>query len=149
MSDLRPGRELDALVAERVMGCTLWRRDEALQTAKDQKEYEAARRKDEFRCECPGLPHHESNDDGESWLKAYSTDIAAAWEVVDAVKTNDGENGIYDYPRGESVELRYLVAQKIWSVTMRVNGGGYVNADADTAPHAICLAALKVVGHGR
>lgn len=69
----------------------------------------------------------------------YSTDIAAAWQVV------------------ERMERRFSTVQVIWEgpiygarVLIRDEDGGAYSTEADkrakTAPEAICLAALKAVG---
>lgn len=104
---MKAGRELDALIAEKVM--------------------------DGKRCpnctdglpECGFHPH-------------YSTDIAAAWEVVGKLKDS--------HPR--FMLMRYEMtfgARKFESCfdTMPQQPGDL----CDTAPHAICLAALKAVGY--
>ena len=57
----------------------------------------------------------------------YSSDIAAAWEVMDKMP----QPGIYK--RGSAWRAHSEVATNAW-------------ADAETAPMAICLAALKAVG---
>lgn len=113
-------RELDALIAEKVFGYTL--------------DYEFA--------EITGAPNvKELRDQCDEWglLPHYSTDIAAAWLIVE--KFGDFEIG--------------LTAQ---GVSVCLGGGEYSWAgeyDGRTEPtHAICLAALKAIGytkddHGR
>jgi hypothetical protein len=107
---LKPGRELDALVAERVMGWssesrTAW-------CAQDPRSY---------------LRIQWKNGQGfERELPRYSTDIADAWEVVES-------------PHFDA-----------WMVGRNANGKWHVwnpyecvvVAYGDTAPHAICLAAI-------
>lgn len=116
-------RELDALVAEKVMGweCTI-------------KMNELG---EEYTEWSNGKGGHLS-DWGELRMTdvapKYSTDIAAAWEVVEKLDL--------------LVPTRFLVRD--------VDGWVVANYDedlrredgivADTAPRAICLAALKVVG---
>lgn len=108
---MKPGRELDALVAEKVMGY-------------------------------PG--------DGNVWyvtgdyanpdsIPEYSTDIAAAWEVVEKMKHSSWSFSIRS---SDDCEAEFSL-----------NDGKFLqNADTvgmgrgDTAPYAICLAALKAVG---
>lgn len=102
MSDLPAGRELDALVAEKVMGDTRFRQ----------------------------VPRAQ-------WylvLDHYSTDIAAAWLVV--------ENAVgRGMPAGINVAMNWAgdpdgyVAE--WAGVREL---------ADTAPLAICRAALRAVG---
>lgn len=110
---MTPGRELDALVAEKVMGLDVNRTGpETMWFARPM---------------------------GGNWddLKDYSTDIAAAWEVVEAVKARKIDQGWFDLG----------FANGSWGATFRT--GAYYepieHVRAPTAPHAICLAALKAV----
>lgn len=115
MSEQLPaGRELDALIAEHVMG---WQ--QVLTFTADTKEGQYEWIDPDLTSQA--LPH-------------YSTDIAAAWLVV------------------QKIESFSLIAPGAWYA-----GGEYHNEDrwccetattiayGDTAPHAICLAALKAV----
>jgi hypothetical protein len=80
--------------------------------------------------------YYEANEDGETWpveVPAYSTDIAAAWEVVDAIRYKHG---------GGLLEL-YHNGTDTWAA--RFDEEARLTT-CDTAPHTICLAALKVVG---
>lgn len=118
-SKLEPGRELDALVAERVMG---------------------------------------RNPNLEPLIRdapAYSTDIAAAWEVAEKVKRKDimeygdfylvwGNYGADTTPKGPHGQMIYPNALA-WFCRIDMPTRT-VSATADTAPHAICLAALEAVG---
>lgn len=115
MSDLKPGRELDALVAEKVMG---WSLDGYFWYCGDKPtRYKSGLFEDEF---------------------SPSTDIAAAWEVVEKLnliswnrvlaKTSDG---------------RWCTA--VFSEMDQDHCCEY-DTIAESAPHAICLAALKAVG---
>lgn len=107
--DLKPGRELDALVAEKVMGEDL----SPLGTLHGR--------------EIPYVPPH------------YSTDIAAAWQVMEHITAQKRDDfGWFD--------LRFVNDR--WKATF-ITGAYYEARDhieAPTAPHAICLAALKAVG---
>jgi hypothetical protein len=98
---MKPGRELDLLVAEKVMGDTIIRR--------------------------------EQDNEIISYCKPYSTDIAAAWEVVEKMK----EENILEIHvlRQSGVEIFFYDLE-----------GDRRRIIADTAPHAICLAALKAKG---
>lgn len=105
---MNPGRELDALVAKHVFGLG----QHKLPEDGPQAEFESIVRRNRYEIEdCP----------------AYSTDIAAAWEVVELMANRTGE-----------FELRFLSG---WSA-----GFGKCPSDAPSAPHAICLAALRAVG---
>ena len=121
---MRPGRELDALVAEHVMGIKVIRSPK-------------------FKDPCIAEKRHLRN---LPWVmcsvEPYSTDIAAAWEVVEK----------FEY---RTIVFRHDV--KLWGVELSLewadprdehyphNDPFY--GDGLTAPHAICLAALKAVGY--
>ena len=137
---MKPGRELDALIQEQVFG------------------YTHTTRKRKHRSK--GLV------DVECWMKGdhlmwspepYSTDISAAWEVVEKLKTdfafelsggNHG-NGTYQsmYP--------YRDHSRRWTASLHTHTGGPTILDVkieraseekgETPAHAICLAALKAV----
>jgi hypothetical protein len=90
------GRELDALVAEKVMGRDMTR---------------PAGFKHPI-----GMPH-------------YSTDIAAAWEVVERLRA-----------AGHWFDLRDIRGNGYWA-----SFGQEMSAEGKTASLAICLAALKAL----
>jgi hypothetical protein len=127
--ELPAGRELDALVAEKVMG---WK----------------------YRQSSPDPKKHfcrEYGNDAGWWLKpsmtpgakhwacatcspppAYSTDIAAAWEVTEKL--------------AEDFMLVYAVAHAGWRARFEHAEGWWKGeAYADTAPLAICRAALAAL----
>jgi hypothetical protein len=89
---MKPGRELDLLVAEKVMG-------------------------------------YKRNHGVHGNVPFYSTDLAAAWEVVEKMKKNYG------------FELSWFMAIKKWKVCI-----GLASIATDTIPHSICLAALAALG---
>lgn len=112
------GRELDALVAEKVMGLEV-------------KPYEKLKGSDipEYFGTL-WVPSADQNRGTpyQQWLPLphYSTSIAAAWEVVEKLKDDDfhlEEHGTH------------------WKA-----GFGPRWRGAETAPHAICLAALEAIG---
>lgn len=115
---MNPGRELDALVAEKVM------------ELKNIRKLNTEAIKD-FVYDRPNLITglHVIED----LVPEYSTDIAAAWEVVERLAEYHGNKCDLDY--GEFLE-------GLWTVRF---GFGNDSCSAETAPHAICLAALKVV----
>lgn len=99
---MEPGLELDALIAEKVMGSP-----SPSEPGIDQAEYERRRKR---------------------WHPAYSTDIAAAWEVFEKL--------------GDAMIERDETTERVhWKVVV-----GGIETFGETAPHAICLAALKTVG---
>lgn len=113
---MKPGRELDLLVAEKVMDENWW--------AIKQSEW------------TPLLI------DLLVDLKPYSTDIGAAWEIVEKMK-EEGEYAEYiwiDYSRTSATED----APPFWEC----NFNHCVAQSTKSAPHAICLAALKCKGVG-
>lgn len=109
MVTLTAGRELDALVAERVMGASVLRHQ--------------------------GSDGHDAyfdwGDHTRGYAPAYSTDIAAAWAVVEHLKQLD-------------LSLAWHNSQ--W-VARFIKWGKVEHSigEADTGPLAICLAALKAV----
>jgi hypothetical protein len=69
-------------------------------------------------------------------LPYYSTDIRAAWEVVNKVLSTDGHFAFWPSIRGFGIAyhgIRTWDSEPVWEVF------------ADTAPLAICRAALKAV----
>lgn len=124
--ELPAGRELDALVAEKVMQVSV--------------------------CKCPSegdLRISAFGVDSKGWFKGcercrkehprrYSEDIAAAWEVVEKLKGGFSLDTDHGKPAS-------------WCVNWIVVGETpkHVVAHGDTAPLAICLAALKAVGASR
>lgn len=120
---MKPGPELDALIAEKVMGLKL-----------HIHRYYGLSGKLE-----PSGPYLEPQDWGGSVPtrpKPYSTDIAAAWRVVERLRELGWIVDLFDEGRG-------------WSVSFerdRTISSANNQADALTAPHAICLAAMKAFG---
>ncbi len=108
---MQAGREMDVLIAEKVMG---WKRfDHVIQSGWFP----------------PGLEPM-ANIYGHE-IPRYSTDIAAAWEVVEKTRLLD------TYTLGEH--------DGKWAVLSLTYSDLEPFALADTAPLAICLAALKAV----
>lgn len=105
---MTPGRELDALVAKHVMN---WDFVDGEWHAQNEIGLTDV------------MPH----------VPSYSTDIAAAWEVVEKSELLSGA-----YLRFES-----LVSQ--WQIGYICDGSFEMETWGATVPHAICLAALKAV----
>lgn len=112
-----PGRKLDALIAEKVMGYP-----DKLKADK----YDNVYRKS-----------------GDSWIATaipnYSTEIAAAWEVVEKMRLQGFFTSVTDLSLDSGIEDWSWSFVDIKTGSRRYNGRG-------TAPHAICLAALKAKG---
>jgi hypothetical protein len=103
---------LDALVAEKVMG---WRWEDC------------------FRAYTGVLTVRHEEYGGPPF---YSTDIAAAWDVVEKMRE-----------RRADFYIRFV---STWTVEFDSVAGDYNGyTDGDTAPLAICLAALKAVEKSR
>ena len=75
-----------------------------------------------------------ASGDEPVWIpRSYSSDIEAAWKVVEKMRAN------------VSMEVEFQICayeDGTWSAEFGMEVEGY----ADTAPHAICLAALAAVG---
>lgn len=112
---MNAGRELDALIAEKVMGLQV-----------DALGYVVTQR---------------GKVEGE--LPFYSTDIAAAWEVVERT----GLQIEIQSPGAPCNGDEYENDSDNWRVECRLKSSDRSSfAEATTAPLAICLAALKAVG---
>lgn len=108
--DMEPGRDLDALVAEHVMGFV---------------------RADDDWTKLSGWKKGENG-----WTSAFkaSTDISAAWEVVEKLRKTHWVD-----VRG-GLKLEYVGPYMCEIGVYGVPGALY--AEGDTAPEAICKAAL-------
>ena len=114
---MKAGRNLDALVARMVVGWT-W---------------------DDVSAWAPGRSRYARNLPGREWefLPHYSTDMAAAWELVERFDTAEVRR-VYKpgSRRGDFYWIASLTGPK---------AGAFGDASAATAPLAICLAALDAV----
>jgi hypothetical protein len=138
---MNPGRELDAVVAEKVMG---WKRMSYHQTQPTNKYYMDRHELTSYWYDKDGrevfLAEPSDCIDCGSDFPAWSPSarIDHAWMVVDKLAARQIEievRSAYDICRD----------QMIWRT--KTFSLRQVQAVADTAPHAICLAALEVVGH--
>ena len=142
---MEAGRELDALVAEKVMGWK-WPDDRCPICG---WKYEVSVDKGCVPDNCSLRPAPEIRECDK--YGAYSTDIAAAWKVVEKL-VNSGwcvgllfddnghwalaTDGTQNVPLGdgpEDIATTFFIEKELW---------------CDTAPLAICRAALKAVGYG-
>ena len=125
---MEAGRELDALVAEKVMGWSsqadglYW--DAGNHRTRLVLGSIIAKKRDEM-----GL------ENAHGFVFAPSTNIADAWEVVEMLVSTPGPNGDH-----HSVRVDYSGDAV---VVIDENEDWQVSAIASTAPHAICLAALR------
>jgi hypothetical protein len=114
---MEAGRELDALVAEKVMGW-VWQPDEKGGHYRDGNGETFATGRTLGQPECP----------------KYSTSIAAAWDVVELLASKGLDVTVFVHPDGRAATCE-----------IGFKGDLGIEPTADTAPHAICLAALKAV----
>lgn len=160
MSELQPGRELDAMVAERVMG---WRwmkwaavTDDPLSALVPPAEIYNRRhwRPSDVSAEryydWDTIGWTDKADKFHSGFPRYSTDIAAAWDVAEKMQSELREVG----SRGGICDVRLTVHRYGPDGAYRVVFSKhpmrrlYAAAWSKSLPHAICLAALKAVGEG-
>lgn len=129
---MKPSRELDSLVAEKVMG---WKPGTSVGADGDGY-WDAG--------------FYKPNGTFTTHIPPYSTDIAAAWEVVEKLTNIRPDSGFN--PEFELKCEEGHVDAMIWHASLEDR---YTTTDwpdrftiafADTAPHAICLAALRAVG---
>ena len=121
---MKAGRELDALIAEKVMGCKVLRAGGMVM------------------CDCLRYPLHDVGNNNE--LRAYSTDIAAAFEVVEKLQAAGFKWALMSRSPIMS-DSRVVPHARLWNYSEGVLTTDK-SADADTLSLAICLAALKAVG---
>ena len=125
--DLPPGRELDVLVAEKVMG---WRSGKCNGFV---DEYYSG-----WRCqECGTTGQWGFQGEHEKEPSPYSTDIAAAWEVVEKIEGLKPHHDLLIIPSYPAV------AWEEAPVDFHDYGRDVIRGE--TIPHAICLAALRAV----
>lgn len=132
---MKSGRELDALVAERVMGWTWW-------DARVVSEYGLVTQpKTTTGYNTKVLMPPKARESSTAFLyenfangyyPAYSTDIVAAWQIVNRFKE-------------QSMILNYGEDTQKWECSFIVNGNRYWGVSS-IVPIAICIAALRIVG---
>lgn len=136
---MNPGRELDALVAEKVMGY-------AVRASNDDwvDGYKVAEKKSDF-----GKSDKVFTISGpltvkrDRPMKNYSTSISAAWDAVNKLMRERFQNDRV----GFRINFCSVVTPFFWMAYFGLEQSENYSACGDTAPHAICLAALKAVGH--
>lgn len=154
---MNPGRELDALIAEKVMLIKTWevyyptgeetsdwdhlRHPYETFLTKQEAELFAARKKSKK------APSWAQPNVVQKYLKHYSTDIAAAWEVAEKIKFGSRKVNSDGWEVKDTFHLRYNDPE--WCAGHLFAGWNHYPAEnwsvGDTAPHAICLAALKAI----
>lgn len=134
---MEAGRELDALVAEKVMGAT-WTHQERwpggpadiMKLPDGSGGVLAERRCTDGRVLLAG------------GLRPYSTSISDAWEVVEKL----AEHGFWLRLTFKTVVHDDDARWEAWFRCVQAGVRGDHVEHEPTAPHAICLAALKAVG---
>jgi hypothetical protein len=128
---MKAGRELDALVAEKVFGCKVRRAPEMYDYA---------------YCECGDGEHgdqsnYERRFHDDPWdIRRYSTSIAEAWLVVEKLAQTEWDYSLEYKGKGRGYEFTAEGYFGKW-----VDGQfRYGHTVADTVPLHICLAALKI-----
>jgi len=116
---MEAGEDMDALIHEHVMDLSM----EGLVHAR------------------PGVAIQWNMKDPITLCRPYSTDIKAAWEVVEEFGCI-GKDGIRWWKLEQAPTGKYYIMLRDYAQ----NGEISYYAEADTAPHAICLAALKAMG---
>lgn len=148
------GRELDALVAERVMGWVWAQDDPAAYSTMFRPGHRYIVPPDVFEFSRGTLPADTALPLAKEWygnVPRYSTDLAAAWLVVEHLKRKDrrGHENFWlawdnygtEVPQGPA---QWVEPQELaWICSFDRNAGQW--ATADTAPLAICRAALLAV----
>lgn len=132
-------REIDRLVAEKVMGYTVYHYE-------DYAENNFYRLMDEYWnlvLLSPGLENGKRKTEGQAWedVPRYSTDIADAWLVVEKMRLS-----ILRLPDGHWLSGKIQAGTYLDPALGTIDGYLDDHDQADNAPLAICLAALKAVG---
>lgn len=133
------GRELDALVAEKVMDWTPWVEQRGgyehitWQKAGEREPWHRSRNFDAERQRYSPLVRYDAHHHIESGLPRFSRDIADAWNVVEKLQES-----------GDAISLIWYGDAKVWGCL--IHRLPVPEGDAATAPLAICLAALAAFG---
>jgi hypothetical protein len=121
---MEAGREMDALIAEKIFGLA-WLRGQY-------GKYEYLRQDDDTKYACAKLLATGELFPNKT-LPKYSTDIAAAWQVVEKMSSRK------DWDEHPVCIVRNYAFKDMWTVELRDYD---FDATAETAPLAICRAAL-------
>lgn len=126
MNDLKPGRELDALIAEKVIG-----KDLTIFCPKLKGPCDQVLGRIHFEGVCPKCGWSGQVSNGPL---LYSTSVSAAWEVVEKLKDETMSVSIFTTHVHGPEETEILI-----------DGVEMCRGDF-SIPHAICLGALKAIG---
>jgi len=127
--ELKPGREMDDLIHTKVMGRKICK-----VTLRHRKPY------GRLSGTMLTLPTEEEIVEVDQMSPKYSTDISAAWEVVEKMGTRR---------LGYSLNLTNVAgttSNPLWDADFyKLRASKSNECEATSAPHAICLAALKAM----
>lgn len=130
---MKPGKELDALVGSIVL--KLPQKYVCVVDDRSEEECCILDRPSDCLFAYGLLAKGLGRDDCKYWRRLepepYSTDLSAAWEVVEKMAKKWPDFGISKSNQGSK-----------WCVSWGFDGHGWEYADAETAPLAICKAAL-------
>ena len=126
---MKPGRELDACIAKKVMSIINKRIPVIICPKCDSKDLRIHTLTGEDSCASCQFNLNFANK--YKIAPFYSTDIAAAWEVVEKLQKE-----------GQVITLMFSPNTKNWWSEFCPKGSSA--ASKESASHAICLAALKV-----
>lgn len=131
---MKAGRELDALIAEKVMG---W------EATADGLYWDARQKRTRLVLGSAIAKKREEMgiENGPGFVFAPSTDIAAAWEVVEKLRQHRDPEWVPDVSANNHTGGWVCSIGFVWPTVI----GNLVWETAATAPLAICLAALKAV----
>lgn len=144
MTDLHAGPELDRLIAEKVIGSDMtilpehqWRREGSGARIQDFEFNDIHHGPKCDRCGYFYCVHCDDFNNSHCALDIpiYSTNITMAWKVVERLDAFTS-----------AIQLERVDPHR-WRVTLNVPRlDSLIAADAETAPLAICRAALKAIG---
>lgn len=139
---MKPGRELDILIAEKVFGFVVESQEEYLPS-----------------WDTPPIKFTEYYALGLGCVPDYSTNILYAWKVVEKKDNfhfvciremefrNDGKNPPDQMPEDTGMNTYYVWKYSACFGTMFVDGK-FVGVSYESMAHAICLGALKLAEAG-
>lgn len=119
---MNPGRELDALISEKIMGLPVARNSRGGWSVGDPDYYD----------DCGMLIL--SNP-----LRGYSTDIAAAWGVLEEISKSNfmvSTRSFMNQPHQSQCLILKTAGENVW-----------IEATGESMAYAICVAALKSINY--
>jgi hypothetical protein len=141
--NMSAGRDMDALVAEKVLGWTPWleKRGEynyvVWQRSEDREPWFAHRDWEKHKARYSKLIKYDSHHHIEVGLYKFSTNVSDAWDVVEKMKDKFSFILKHDDPPGIDDKYR-------WYCELYAKGEPFIDYDVHgpTAPLVICRVAL-------